>query len=81
MKQVYVLESIPSPGHHYVGITGNLVKRFESHDSRELPQHTRRFAPWRLKVVLSFTDDDRAAAFERYLKTGSGRAFAKRHFE
>jgi len=80
MKHVYVLESIPFPAHHYVGITGNLPKRLESHDSRELPQHTRRFAPWRLKVVLSFSEDEKAGAFERYLKTGSGRAFAKRHF-
>jgi hypothetical protein len=30
---------------------------------------------------MEFTDEARAIDFERYLKTGSGRAFAKRHVE
>jgi hypothetical protein len=32
-------------------------------------------------VAIEFTDENRAIRFERYLKSGSGRAFAKRHFE
>jgi hypothetical protein len=31
-------------------------------------------------ATVEFADPIRAAAFERYLKSGSGRAFAKRHF-
>jgi putative endonuclease len=34
-----------------------------------------------LHVVIAFSDEARAIRFERYLKSGSGRAFAKRHFE
>jgi hypothetical protein len=30
-------------------------------------------------MSLSFADEKRAVAFERYLKSGSGCAFAKRH--
>jgi len=36
--------------------------------------------PWHLLVSLEFRTAEAAGQFERYLKTGSGRAFAKRHF-
>jgi hypothetical protein len=35
-------------------------------------------APWRIKTALAFRDRKRADAFEKYLKTASGRAFAKK---
>lgn len=41
---------------------------------------TRDHRPWKLLVALEFAHASAAGAFERYLKTGSGRAFAKRHF-
>jgi hypothetical protein len=31
-------------------------------------------------VSLEFRNESQAALFEKYLKSGSGRAFAKRHF-
>jgi hypothetical protein len=31
----------------------------------------------RIKTYIAFTDESRAIAFEKYLKSGSGRAFAK----
>jgi hypothetical protein len=37
-----------------------------------------KFKPWRLITSIAFSDDLKALAFERYLKTGSGRAFAKK---
>jgi hypothetical protein len=43
-------------------------------------QHTARLRPWDLVVSVEFGNGNSAVAFERYLKTGSGRAFAKRHF-
>jgi putative endonuclease len=43
--------------------------------------HTARYGPWELHVVIEFRDEPTAVRFERYLKSGSGRAFAKRHFE
>jgi hypothetical protein len=36
--------------------------------------------PWDLVAVIEFTNEASAVAFEKYLKSGSGRAFAKRHF-
>jgi putative endonuclease len=36
--------------------------------------------PWELRVTIEFADEAGAVAFEEYLKTGSGRAFSKRHF-
>jgi len=42
--------------------------------------HTRKFTPWRCDIAIRFDDDAKADAFERYLKPGSGWAFARRHF-
>jgi hypothetical protein len=36
--------------------------------------------PWSLVVSMEFTTAKAASAFEKYLKSGSGRAFSKRHF-
>ncbi len=40
--------------------------------------HTSKFRPWRLKTYIAFNDVKQAFAFEKYLKSGSGRAFAKK---
>jgi hypothetical protein len=40
--------------------------------------HTSKYVPWRLRSYVAFTDEALAFAFERYLKSGSGRAFAKK---
>jgi putative endonuclease len=37
------------------------------------------FMPWRPVTYVAFSDWDKAAAFERYLKFGSGHAFANEH--
>ena len=77
--EVYVLESLLNPGRHYVGVTADVSSRLVWHnDGRS--HHTSKHRPWRLIASMEFADDDVAARFERYLKTGSGRAFAKRHF-
>ena len=36
--------------------------------------------PWAIVVSLEFPTEAEAVRFEKYLKSGSGRAFAKRHF-
>jgi hypothetical protein len=38
------------------------------------------YGPWKLVVQIGFEDKVKAFAFEKYLKSGSGRAFAKKHF-
>ena len=42
--------------------------------------HTQRWRPWRVIVVIAFARQERALEFERYLESGSGKAFAVRHF-
>lgn len=79
MKYVYVLESEVGGEHYYVGLTDDVPARLIKHNAGGV-RHTAKFRPWRLKNMVGFANEERAIAFERYLKTGSGRAFAKRHF-
>jgi putative endonuclease len=74
---VYILVSLGSEEHFYVGLTNDLKGRLSRHNSGAVP-HTHKSRPWRIKTAVAFTDNDRAARFERYLKTSSGRAFAKK---
>ena len=75
---VYVLRSERS-GCPYVGVTTNVSRRLETHNSGG-SLFTAPHRPWRLVVALEFPTEELALKFERYLKSGSGRAFAKRHF-
>lgn len=75
---VYILESLNRPQSYYVGLTDDLASRLAKHIAGEVP-HTAKLKPWRIKSALAFRDRGRAADFERYLKSGSGRAFAKKH--
>ena len=77
MKFVYILQCISEPHRHYTGITEDLDSRLAKHNAKEVP-HTSKYAPWRLNTYVAFSDESRAVAFEDYLKSGSGRAFAKK---
>ena len=79
MKYVYFLESMSKPGEHYIGLTNNLNQRLKEHNTGKSP-HTNKYKPWKVVVAVRFADDHKAKAFEKYLKNGSGYAFAKRHF-
>ena len=79
MKVVYVLQSIQFPERYYTGITESIDRRLIEHN-RGMCFHTSKWGPWKVIVSASFDDDEKALRFERYLKSGSGRAFAKRHF-
>ena len=76
---MYVLRSEPNAERHYVGITSDVENRLEWHNAGPCG-HTMEHRPWRVVVSLEFADEPTAIRFERYLKSGSGRAFAKRHF-
>lgn len=78
MKYVYILQSLQEPEHFYTGITDDLDARLSKHNSGPVT-HTTKHRPWRIKTYVAFTDEARAFAFEKYLKSGSGRAFAKKH--
>ena len=77
---VYVLKNTEVTPRFYVGVTSDVQSRVLDHNAGRCP-HTAKHRPWRPHVVIEFPDEPRALRFERYLKSGSGRAFAKRHFE
>ncbi len=79
MKYVYMLNSINHPDRYYTGCTLDLKRRIEEHNAGE-SSHTRKFIQWKLVGYLAFDDYEKADKFEAYLKTASGRSFAKRHF-
>jgi putative endonuclease len=79
MHYVYMLESLSEPDRIYVGITTDLRRRWREHNSGKVI-HTSKHLPWRVKTYLAFSDRDQAYKFERYLKSASGRAFAKKRF-
>ena len=74
---VYILQSIKDPSCYYTGQTEDLKERLAKHNSGNVP-HTNKFKPWTIKAAIALRDKLQATALERYLKTASGRAFAKR---
>ncbi len=74
---VCILHSETAPDTFYVGFTEDLRTRLKIHNSGHVP-HTAKSRPWRIKTAMAFTDRQRATEFERYLKSSSGRAFAKK---
>lgn len=75
MYHVYLMRSLIDPDAIYIGCTENLEKRLSDHNCGTT-RHTAKYKPWELIMFLSFRDKDGAIDFEKYLKTGSGRAFA-----
>jgi predicted GIY-YIG superfamily endonuclease len=80
MKYVYLLESIAFPEENYVGLTDDLRARLDTHNAGQSP-HTSKFKPWRMVTYIAFSDEGKAVAFQRYLKSASGRAFAKKRLK
>jgi putative endonuclease len=78
MIYVYLLQSHTTPGQRYVGLTTDLKRRLTEHNAGKSP-HTSRFMPWHLVTYIAFSDQAKATAFERYLKSGSGHAFLRKH--
>lgn len=77
MKYVYLLQSLSHPDQRYVGMTADMNQRLAAHNAGQ-STHTTKFRPWKMIGYLAFTDEGKAIAFEKYLKTGSGRAFAEK---
>jgi putative endonuclease len=74
MYHVYIIKSLNSPEKIYVGRTSNLNQRLSDHNYGTTA-HTAKNTPWELITYISFKDEGKALAFEKYLKSGSGRAF------
>lgn len=75
---VYILQSESNPFRYYTGLTSDVAARVAAHNLGHCT-HTASGRPWRLDLAVEFSDERRAIAFERYLKSGSGVAFSKRH--
>jgi putative endonuclease len=76
---IYVLRNGDERPHFYTGLTGDVQARLAGHNAGRCP-HTSSHRPWQIHII-EFPDEERAIRFERYLKSGSGRVFAKRHLE
>jgi predicted GIY-YIG superfamily endonuclease len=75
---VYVIRNEWERPRYYTGVTSHVASRVRAHNAG-LCAATAAARPWRLDVAIAFPDEQRALAFERYLKSGSGVAFANRH--
>jgi putative endonuclease len=76
---VYILQSIPFPEKTYIGFTTDLDNRLKKHNEGG-SKYSATYKPWEIKNAISFVEKEKALAFEKYLKSHSGRAFAKKHF-
>jgi predicted GIY-YIG superfamily endonuclease len=78
LHHVDLIESVHDRRQHYVGQTPDLKARLTGHNSGD-SSHTARFRPRHLVCYIGFADEKKSLAFERYLKSGSGKTFLKRH--
>jgi predicted GIY-YIG superfamily endonuclease len=72
MWLVYILKC--NDDSSYVGCTTDVNRRINEHNSKKV-QYTRDKTPVKLVTYISFSDKYKAFEFEKYLKSGSGRAF------
>ena len=77
MHYVYLLQSEMAGNQRYVGLTSNLKQRLAHHNAGK-SSHTSKFLPWKLVTYVAFSNERKAGLFERYLKSGSGHAFARK---
>jgi predicted GIY-YIG superfamily endonuclease len=78
MRFVDVRKNNHNPPRYYTGLTSDVARRHAEHNAGSCT-HTAKHRPWSIDVVVEFSDERRAVAFERYLKSGSGVALAVRH--
>jgi len=77
MHYVYLLEIKSTPNKRYTGYTEDLRQRVADHNAGKNAS-TAPFRPWQLRTYHAFSSKPLALAFERYLKSGSGHAFANK---
>jgi predicted GIY-YIG superfamily endonuclease len=75
---VYIIRSCIDPRRYYTGVTSDVAARLTAHNAGRCT-HTAKATPWEIVVVIEFDAERRAIHFEKYLKSGSGVAFAKKH--
>lgn len=76
MYYVYILKL--SNNKTYIGCTNDLIDRINRHNTKQV-NATKYFTPVKLTSYFAFPNKYTAYNFEKYLKSGSGRAFVKKH--
>ena len=77
MWYVYIIRSADFPEQEYAGATADLKRRVLEHNAGK-SKHTAKFIPWTLVWYSAFPEKLKTLEFEKYLKSHSGRAFAKK---
>jgi len=77
MHYLSLIESLETPAQRYVGLTRDLVRRLKDHNAGK-SRYTSKFKPWRLVSYIALSSAAKAEALEKYLKSGSGHAFANK---
>jgi predicted GIY-YIG superfamily endonuclease len=77
MWYVYILLCIDKT--YYTGCTSKIEERLKRHNTYQVA-YTSTCLPVQLICYITFANKFKAYEFEKYLKSGSGRAFAKKHF-
>ena len=82
MHYVYLLQSEAVEDQRYGGVTSNLKQRLAEHDAGKSPHTSKyascKYASWKLVTYIAFSDQQKAEIFERYLKSSSSHAIARR---
>ena len=76
---MYYVYSLKCKNGFYVGCTEDIGERLERHNKGYVPATENRL-PITLEFYMAISDKYKAYEFEKYLKSGSGRAFIKKHF-
>ena len=76
MNYVYLLSC--KDKRTYIGCTSDLKDRIKRHESGNVPA-TKDRLPIKLVSYFAFSNKYKAFEFEKYLKSGSGRAFLNKH--
>jgi putative endonuclease len=63
----------------YTGCTSNLEERLKRHRNGEV-NYTKSRLPVEVVTYITFTEKHKAYNFEKYLKSGSGKAFSNKRF-
>jgi len=77
MYYVYLLRSLKNFSKTYIGYTTSIENRLGRHNAGGSP-HTSTDKPWKIVAYIAFDTKEKALSFEKYIKIGSGNAFAKR---
>jgi predicted GIY-YIG superfamily endonuclease len=75
---MYYVYSLKCKIGYYTGYTDDLKQRLIRHQKGYVPSTEKRL-PVKLEFYFAIQDKYKAVKFEKYLKSGSGRAFINKH--